>query len=66
MGLETLRFRIKALWREGLQFLLSIRQMSCQKPLCQTVANVGVKLTTFSSAKKTKNETKPMRDSEST
>ena len=43
MGLETLRFRIKALWREGLQFLLSIREMSCQKPLCQTVANVGVK-----------------------
>ena len=43
MGLETSHFRVIELGREGSQFLFSIRQMPCQKLLCQTVANVGVK-----------------------
>ena len=81
MELGTLRFRVITLWRRVSQPLFSIRQISCQTILCQIVANVGVKRihivthnyaasfsikTTFSSAKKTQKETKPMRDCEST
>ena len=86
MGLGTSCFQVMTLWRGGWPFLFSIRQISCQKLLCQTVANVGVKrfhivthsyaasiliktffvkLTTFSSAKITKKETKPKYNSES-
>ena len=43
MGLGMLCFQVILLWREGSQVLFSIRQISCQKCLCQTVASGGVK-----------------------
>ena len=36
-------FRVIMLWREGSQYLFFIRQILCQKCLCQTVASGGVK-----------------------
>ena len=53
MGLGTSRFQVIVLCREGSQFLFSIREISCQKLLYQTVVNVGVKrfhIVTHSSA----------------
>ena len=49
IGLETSRFWVTTHWRGGQgdmgwsQFLFTIREISCQKVLCQIVANVGVK-----------------------
>ena len=44
MGLGRSRFRVITLWREGSQFIFSIKQIPYQKLLCQTVANIDVKL----------------------
>ena len=43
MRLRTSRFQVIMLSREGPKFLFSVRQLSCQNILCQTVASVGVK-----------------------
>ena len=43
MGLGTSLFQVIKLRRDASQFLFFVRQMSCQKILCQIVANVGVK-----------------------
>ena len=43
MGLGTSRCQITTVWRGNHKFLFSIRHVSCQKLLGQTVANVGVK-----------------------